>query len=400
MRLLILIGLVLNFLSCAGSQKQSGAGAGKTSWRRVQWPKEFVDQAPSKELKLSLNQHIDYWSRQGSRQRKFAGYQYPASLSLKALRLAKGQIDRGQKPSQVFPKLFDVFVHEQQGEDFQLLLTSYYEPVIKASTVRNDKYFQPLYENPESLIAVSLRSYEKTFPGWSLWQVETPSRMRGRLNADNQVVPFYSREQIDKRGLLSGQAKVIGYVEPIDAFFLQIQGSGALEFEDGRVQTVGYANQNGHDYYAIGRALLDVIPKHKMSMGAIRDYLEGLDPKQQYEFMNLNPSYVFFRKLKGRGQTSMGTEVVDGRTLASDPKVFPRGHLSLLQFQAKGLGAISQSGTVSRFVVHQDTGGAIKGPLRADLFWGRGREAEATAGKVKNWGRVYVLIPKAAVVAD
>ncbi|MEO0336809.1 MAG: MltA domain-containing protein, partial [Pseudomonadota bacterium] len=289
---------------------------------------------------------------------------------------------------------FDLVVQKKTGGEFPVLLTSYYEPVIPASRVRNARFFQPLYQKPESLISVSLTQYKRTFPRWSLWQSETPNRMRGRLTNSNQVVPFYSRRQIDSMGWLQGQAKVIAYVDPVDAFFLQIQGSGALEFRKGKYQTVGYANQNGHDYYAIGRALLDVIPREKMSMAAIRDHLNTMEPKQRYDFMNLNPSYVFFRKLSGRGQTSLGTEVVDGRTLASDPRVYPRGHYSLLQFQPKRLRVSSHKGLVSRFVVHQDTGGAIKGPARADLFWGRGSEAEAIAGEVKNPSRIFVLIPK------
>ncbi|NQZ00823.1 MAG: MltA domain-containing protein [Bdellovibrionales bacterium] len=388
--------LCLLFVGCSQSRKQKTVATQPAAdWQRVDWPNQFVDNAGRASLIRAIDLHLAYWSRRSTKVISLGGFRYSGSDYLSALKTAKSRLKAGRSVSETFTQLFEVVARAEQGAEYRALLTSYYEPVIQASKFRNERFFQPLYEKPDSLVSVSLKSYERVFPRWSLWQVPAPNRMRGRLTDGNTVVPFYSRKQIDTQGLLTGQAKVIGYVDPVDAFFLQIQGSGSLRFGADKMQTVSYANQNGHDYFAIGRALLNVIPREKMSMAAIREALMAMEPRQRYEFMNLNPSYVFFRKLKGRGQTSLGTEVVDGRTLASDPKSYPRGHFSLLQFRVKGLG-LKIKDVASQVVVHQDTGGAIKGALRADLFWGRGAEAESIAGKVKNPARIFVLVPKPA----
>jgi membrane-bound lytic murein transglycosylase A len=212
-------------------------------------------------------------------------------------------------------------------------------------------------------------------------------------------LPYYTREEIENEQILEGKNLELAWVDPIDAFFLHVQGSGTVRFEDDEELRLGYAAKNGYPFDAISKYLLDVIPREKMSMQAIDGYLRRLPEDEMRKILNKNPSYIFFQKLEGKPVTSLGAEVVDGRTIATDQDFFPKGALAYMEFPKP----VFADGTsiepvrwelTSRFVLDQDTGSAIRGPYRVDLYWGSGKEVARYAGVMKEMGRLYYMVPK------
>ncbi|MEZ4873580.1 MAG: MltA domain-containing protein [Bdellovibrionales bacterium] len=300
----------------------------------------------------------------------------------------------------------------EQKTGGKVFITSYFEPVLEGRLTKTSKYSQPLYGRPKDMTLVDLGEFSRLLPQLEpikdkvLEQKSSGAVVRGRLversGALPKVVPYYDREQIDDKNLLNSDvAEVLAYVDPIDAFFLQIQGSGVVVLPNGKRIRVGYDSQNGHPYVAIGKYLFDVIPRENMSLQAIEEHLRSLPPEQAQAILNKNPSYVFFRKLDSRGITYFGTEVQSGRTIATDYRYFPKGALCLLNFDIPIFESPKDDVPrdwlpVSRLVFDQDTGGAIRGPGRVDLFWGEGEEAKQAAGVMKQPGRLVYLLPISA----
>lgn len=216
-------------------------------------------------------------------------------------------------------------------------MTSYYEPVIEGSLQPTKEKSQPLYSVPQDMVIVNLGEFAEALPSLSdlkgklMEQKSMSTILRGRLipsgekGVPDTVVPFPNREQIDQGMSLAKQGLEICYVDPIEAFFLHIQGSGRIDIGKGKSVHLTYAAQNGHPYYAIGRDLLEVIPKEEMSLQRIEAHLRGLPEDQQKALLFRNPSYVFFQEAPdGRGVSYQGTQVVAGRTIATDKGLFPR----------------------------------------------------------------------------
>jgi membrane-bound lytic murein transglycosylase A len=221
-------------------------------------------------------------------------------------------------------------------------------------------------------------------------------RLRGRLEG-RRVVPYYSRAEIE-RGIAPVVGKEIVWVDdPIEAFFLQIQGSGRVRLPTGEMLRIGYADQNGHPYASIGRYLVDQgeLPLEQASMQGIQAWARA-NPARVVELLNQNPSYVFFRMDMGPSLGNIGVPLTPGRSIATDSKLFPRGALAIISTLKPVIenGAIMEWVPFTRFVLNQDAGGAIKGPGRVDLFWGRGPEAEVAAGYMQQEGELYFLIRK------
>lgn len=307
---------------------------------------------------------------------------------------------------------FEVYGTEKWGEIF---MTSYFEPVINGAAKPSAEFSQPLYTRPKDLVDVDLGSFIPVRPSLSVLEktpLEQRSRgntLRGRLLASEN--PERSPRVVaypDRAGIYSGEinkvAQPLAYVHPIDAFVLEIQGSGVVKFKDGKELKVGYAAQNGHPYVPIGKHLFEVIPKEKMSLFAIENHLRSLTEPEARKLMSLNPSYVFFKPLTNRGITFLGNELQPGRTIATDHFYFPKGVLALLQFEKPQFDsetAVEPSSWTpsSRFVFDQDTGGAIRGPGRVDLYSGRGAIAKQTAAVMKNKGRLYYFVPRPEFLA-
>jgi membrane-bound lytic murein transglycosylase A len=295
---------------------------------------------------------------------------------------------------------FEVYGKEKWSE---ILLTSYFSPVYEGRRKPTPPFTQPLYNVPEDLIEVSLGDFNHA----DLAELKTDrpvvsARLRSGPGILKRVVPYYSRQEIDQLAALKGQKLELAYVRPIDAFFLHIQGSGKVRFPNGELLSLGYGAQNGHRYKSIGKLLYDVIPKEEMSMARIEGHLVGLNHGDLYDFLSENPSYIFFRELEGKkGVTTSGLEVMDRRTLAIDTQYFPLGAVAFLNYPHPNFEndlsvEPKDFENNSRLVFAHDTGGAIKGPGRADLYWGEGRKARQAAGVMKHPARLYFLGPKGA----
>ena len=291
----------------------------------------------------------------------------------------------------------EVFGKSKWGE---ILLTSYYEPMYPARKQPSELYNQPIYQIPPDLVELDMDKFGRAELGNFN---STRSKMGGRIRSGPgqvpRVVPFYSRQEIDQKNKLKGQNLELYYLDPIHSFFLQIQGSGILKLEDGTIIRVGYAAQNGWKYESIGKHLFHIIPKEEMSLQRIEKYLRSLSKEDLYEFLNINPSYVFFRVLEGRGLTTFGNEVISGRTLAIDSSLFPLGALGYLKFKKphyadKNVEVPTSYNEASRLVLAQDTGGAIKSAGRADLFWGQGEKSLRYAGTMRHDANLWFLFPK------
>ena len=277
------------------------------------------------------------------------------------------------------------------GTDGRMLVTGYYEPVVEASPERSSEYAVPILGLPDDLIEARLEAFDPRYRG---------ERVVGRVEG-RRLVPYWRRADIDA-GRLAGRSLELAWArDPVDVFFMEIQGSGTLRFPDGREQRVGYAGANGRAYRAIGRLLIDEghVPREAMSMQAIRAWLAA-HPEERQRVLQHNESYVFFRPLTGPPEGSLGRPLTPGRSIATDARLFPPGTLAFIeteQPERAADGSIRWS-PLARFVLNQDTGGAIRGAGRVDFFWGRGERAAFAAGLMRQPGRLYVLVARSATL--
>ena len=272
------------------------------------------------------------------------------------------------------------------------LFTGYYEPELRGSRKKKAPYVHPLYLAPRDPQVVDLGEFKKDLAGRKITGLVRGGRFR----------PYWDRREIEG-GAIRGQRLEFLWVEdPVALFFLQIQGSGRVVLPDGGVVRVGYSAQNGHDYTAIGKVLIErgEIEREKVSLQTIRAWLRA-HPSEAAAVMDANRSYVFFRVLPGAPVGGSGVELTPGRSLAIDTAFLPYGLPLWLDTtypaEPGAAGAAASDGPpLRRLVVAQDRGGAIRGPVRGDLFWGAGARAEELAGRMKQRGRLYLLWPKAA----
>ena len=272
------------------------------------------------------------------------------------------------------------------GGTFQGLFTGYFEAELHGSWKRTARYRVPLYRVPDDLVSVSLGRFRKALKG---------DAISGRIKG-GKLVPYPTRAEI-LAGALRGKGLELLWVDdPVDAFFLHIQGSGRAVMSDGRVVRLGYGGRNGRPYFAIGRELIarQAIAKEKMSMQAIRAWLNA-HPRESDAVMNLNESFIFFRILKGDGPIgAQGVALTPGRSLAVDTQYVPFGTPVWLDTTDP-----LNAQPLQRLVIAQDRGGAIKGAVRGDLFWGYGEAAARKAGAMKQPGRYFLLWPRTVDVA-
>ncbi len=272
-------------------------------------------------------------------------------------------------------------------ETGRVLFTGYYEPQLRGSLTPDDRYRYPIYALPEDLLSIDLSPFGDALQG---------RRIVGRLQG-HTVVPYPDRQAIDGDRSFSRVARPIAWVnDRIDLFFLHIQGSGRIHLTNGDVLRVHYHGTNGQPYRSIGRLLIDQgeIPAEEMSMQRLKSYLKD-HPEAVEDVLNHNPSYVFFKTETSGPIGSLGVDLTPGRSVAVDRRVFPMAAPAFLQTRIPvidGDGRIDRWMNFSAFALNQDTGGAIRGPGRADLFWGNGPYAEIAAGHMKNEGNFYLLI--------
>jgi len=287
---------------------------------------------------------------------------------------------------------FDFYKAAGRDQRGTVLFTGYFQPVLQGSLEKTDSYPFPLYGPPEETVVIHLGKFSEKFEGETL---------TGRLQK-GEVVPHYSREDIDGKGILQGRKLEIAWAaDPVELFFLHIQGSGIMELPDGRTIRVGYARSNGRPFRGLAKVLLErgKITEREMSHEYIKTWL--LDhPEERAEMMQQNPSYVFFRILDGENVGSHNVPLTSGRSIATDPRYFPKGAPALIRLRKP---VFSEEDNrvdwvpFSRFVLNQDAGGAIKGTGRVDLYCGTGSDAERVAGSIKEQGELYFIIKKKEV---
>jgi len=272
-----------------------------------------------------------------------------------------------------------------------ILFTGYYTPIMSASRRSNEKFTFPLYRLPSDLIRVDLSLFSNSLAG---------KYILGRFdNSLNKFVPYYSREEIDWGGALAGAGLEIAWLNDyIDQFFLHIQGGGILELTDGQRINVNYAGKNGRGFMGVGRLLIEAgeIDQDQMSMQAIRHYFRQF-PDKIRQFCTQNESYVFYEESNTGPYGSLGVLVTPERTIAMDKKLFPGGELCLVRAKIPvpdpaATGPLKQK-TFSRFVLDQDTGGAIVGK-HIDLYCGEGTLPAIQAGSLHSMGDVWFLVLK------
>lgn len=253
--------------------------------------------------------------------------------------------------------------------------TGYYEPEIRGCRTRRPGCEVPIYRRPPDLLDAN---------------PQTNERGRGRVDEQGHYVLYHDRAAIEE-GALAGRGLELAWAaDPVDLFFLQIQGSGRVRMDDGSVMRIGYATQNGREYVAIGRLMRDRnILQPPISMQRITEWIHA-NPDAGRALMRENPSYVFFQELTGPGPLgALGRPVTPRATVAADPRFVPLGAPVLLTDM--------DNPAANGLWVAQDTGGAIRGPNRFDTFWGAGEQAAATAGSMQSHGRAYLLLPRGMI---
>lgn len=265
-----------------------------------------------------------------------------------------------------------------EGED-EGVITGYYEPLLYGSKTKSAKYKYPVYKTPKDLIVVDLTGAYPSLKNY---------RLRGKLDG-NRLIPYDTRKEMwDKKDL-----EVICYVDDkVDLYFLEIQGSGKVQLDTGEIINVGFANQNGQQYKSVGKYMIQKgyigsKTSYEASMQGMKKWFKD-NPSKVDMVLNVNPSYVFFNQNAKGATGSLGTELTGRRNLAVDRRYIPLGMPVFIQTS----NPITNE-EINQLMVAADTGGAIKGQIRADFFWGYSKEAEKYAGRMKEKGSLIMFIP-------
>ena len=268
---------------------------------------------------------------------------------------------------------FTPYMIQGVDKDRESILTGYFEPELRGSLTKSEIYKYPIYATPKDLVIVDLSSIYPDLKNY---------RLRGRLDG-NRLVPYYSRAELNEQKI---NAEVICYCDSkIDKFFLEVQGSGRVRLESGETLFIGFGNQNGHKYKSIGKYLVEKgeISKEDISLQTIRAWFK-LNPSRVDEVLNHNTSVVFFAKRDVAATGSLGLVLTPLRSIAVDRRYIPLGSMVY----------VSADDSYKRMVFAQDTGGAIKGSVRADMFLGFGNSAGEIAGELKAPLKLWILLPK------
>ncbi|OGR03754.1 MAG: hypothetical protein A2511_06770 [Deltaproteobacteria bacterium RIFOXYD12_FULL_50_9] len=263
----------------------------------------------------------------------------------------------------------------------KVLVTGYFEPLVNGSLEKKKPYLIPLYRVPGDLVVTKDRDGKSVI---------------GR-QAANGVVPYWTREEIEKNGHLAGSELV--YVDdPVSAFVLQIQGSGRVRLRDGSIRPIQFAGKNGRPYSSIGKLLVEqgVMPLADVTLPRIREYLDQ-HPEEREKILHHNESFIFFKWGDSSARGAIGEVLIPGRSVALDHKSYPPGIMAILHSRkpiVDDKGEVKEWRDFTRFVLNQDAGSAIKGPGRVDLFLGSGRYAEIAAGLMRQPGTLYLLVKK------
>nr|WP_319490596.1 murein transglycosylase A [uncultured Desulfobacter sp.] len=353
---------------------------------------EFRDTLFLQDLKASIDQSLAYFNRvPASRTYDYGPDVYTAAHMILSLENFKAFL--ATKPS---VKDLNRFIRENYtvyksvgGANKDVLFTGYFEPTYPGSRTPGPEYPWPVYSMPDDLFQIDLSEFSDAY--------KNHKRLMARVDPEaRRIRPYYTREQIHNQPDFEQKARpVVWLANRVDRFFLEIQGSGRVALADGQIMRLHYAGVNGRKYSAVGKYLIDKneVPKEKMSMQAIREWLTT-HPDRMDEVLFTNESFVFFKEGQGGPFGCIGVAVTPVRSIATDTKLFPQGGLAFIQTALPvGVGQPKEDWPrASLFVLNQDTGGAIKGPDRVDLFCGAGDWADYTAGHMTARGQLYFLV--------
>lgn len=350
----------------------------------------FFDDMDIESLIKCAQHQADYLEKQKPRAKSvFGADYYDAAWLLHSIQELLMYLR--QKPDS---KELNRFLHEKylvyqaggrpKQQDRRMLVTGYYEPVFSGSLTREPPFVYPIYTLPKSLVVLP--------------EGKSESSKTGRYDRNNRFVSYWTRAEIEQKNLLQGE-ELAFLQDPFDAFLLHVQGSGRIQLPDHSIRSVRFAGTNGLEYRSIGKLLVDekIMTKVEVSVPAIRRYLEN-HPEQQQRILRHNPRYIFFSwgdALAPRG--SNGERLTPGRSIAIDASALPGGTIGYLVSRRPVHtpdGNISGWKTLNRFVFPQDSGAAIKGTGRVDIFWGSGDYAEFAANHMKEDGKLYFLVKK------
>lgn len=350
---------------------------------------ELLDDLDIKTLEKAVNLSIGYYERNGAQKSYCSQDSCRSAAEMIAglrefLRLARSDLPAVEKETAVREK----FVFLRAPED--MLITGYYEPVIEGSLKRTERFRYPIYRPPSDTVVVRLDRFNSRYGN---------ERLVGRLQK-GEVIPQPSRREIDAGGALQGKGLEIAWVDdPVALFSLHIQGSGKLRLPDGRLVHVTYAQSNGRPFRGLTLMMAEkgLLKEGERSYEQMKKVLRECSPEERQELMNYNERYIFFRIVPEGPLGALGVPLIAGRSVATDLGLYPPGALAMIKTRKPVFdreGHVTSWQSINRFVLNHDTGAAIKGPGRMDLFCGTGTEAERTAGAMKEKGELYFLFKK------
>ena len=354
---------------------------------------DFSDDMSYGSMETAIDQSLNYLERlDASTPFRFGPDTFTASHLAKSMK-AFCELIKQNRSAEKLRKAIEAsfWVYRSVGSDGRgkVLFTGYYEPALQGSMHPSPDYPYPLYRKPDDWVSVRLGLFNPKYEG---------ERIIGRY-VNQTLIPFFSREDIDTNGSLRQNGYELLWVsDRVDLFFLHIQGSGRMLLDDGTVLHVSYDCDNGRPYRSIGRLLINegTIAKEEMSMQRIRAFMKN-NPQDIERIFNHNESYVFFRLVDQGPIGAIEVPLTSGRCVATDLSLFPKAALAFIQSEKPLVGedgTIRSWETFGRFVLNHDTGGAIRGPGRLDIFWGSGPYAETAAGHMKHEGTLYFLVLK------
>jgi len=378
--------------------------------QRYFWP-EFQDDMDVQSLSLAIERSLEYLNRlEHGTVFTYGPDAYPVEHirhSLEAFSQIIKQNYDVKRLNEELRRKFLLYRAAGSRGNRKVLFTGYFEPVLEGSLSPDSVFQYPIYKKPDDLLKINLGLFRPEWNGLRLMgriNGETVIPYHTRKNGET-VIPYHTRKDIAEGNVLEGENLEIAWLkDPLDSAILQIQGSGTITLPTGDSIRVGYSASNGHPYRSIGRYLIDkgYIEPENLSLQTIRSFLNER-PEIKNEILNYNPSYVFFRLLETGPLGNISVPLTPGRSLALDSRLFPKGGLTFVRCQRPVPG---EDGTIgrwipfSRFFLNQDTGGAIKGAGRADIFWGSGEYAELAAGHLKQDGELYFLVLKPELEHD
>ena len=394
-RLLLFLLMLILTAGCGGkSLKGDLAGRSMKKLSLRQYP-EFKDSRDFADLEAAIDQSLIYFNRvPATRTFTYGKDRYDAAHMIRSLTTFREFLKTSPEPASLNGFIRSRFlVYKSVGrKKGEVMYTGYFEPTYRGSLSASPEFAWPVYGYPEDMLQIDLSQFSDAYKGHK--------RLMARVDmGSRRVLPYYDREAINGMPDFSDRAApVVWLASRVDRFFLEIQGSGRIALDNGEVLRVHYAGTNGNRYRSIGKYLIDIgaVPREKMSMQAIREWLEA-NPDRMDEVLHYNESFVFFKSGEGGPFGNIGVAVTPLRSIATDIKAFPRGALCFAETALPSKDSRQPKDDwekASLFVLNQDTGGAITGPGRVDLFCGNGDWAAYTAGHMTAEGALYLLVLK------